>query len=69
MTAAAVASGRILTVMFVAHDARRFFGKREQRIMLCATDCPARMFAEKENYKGEDEAETDRESKRDDGHK
>ncbi len=45
-----------------------FVGKGKQRIAFRATEATARMFAEKENYKSEDQTEADGEGEGNDGH-
>jgi len=66
-------TGAAVIVVVVArvvseHGYRQFVGQRHQRISLRATEPAPRMLAQKENNEGEDEAETDREGERDDGH-
>jgi hypothetical protein len=46
----------------------RFLSERQQRIAFGTAQPAARMLAEKEHHEGEDQAEADGKSKRNDGH-
>jgi hypothetical protein len=65
--AAAVVSGRIEGRGRV-RKAGFFLRERQQRIAFGAAHGPTRVLAEEENDESENEAETDGESERDDGH-